>query len=97
MLTNYEIKQILRIYNGSREIEIIKNMYLWRIKHKWLEKNNKMVNTSKIKSKPPHGYRIIKGSAFVVVDRQFLEYITSDQKPIELLEWAKDTFSPDEW
>lgn len=95
--TNNEMSRILSIFNGSNEIEVLKNMFLERIKYSWTVRGNKMSNTFEKKTQPPHGYHIMKGLAFVIVSRQFTEYIISEQKPLDLLKWAEDTFSPDEW
>ena len=90
--------RILNIFNGSDKIEVIKNTLFERIKYSWVVRGNKMYITFEKKTHPPtHGYHIKKGLAFVRVSRQFAEYVTSEQKPLDLLKWAEDTFSPDEW
>ncbi|XP_067323612.1 N-acetyllactosaminide beta-1,6-N-acetylglucosaminyl-transferase isoform X2 [Anolis sagrei] len=48
------------------------------------------------KSPPPHGLTIYFGSAYVALTRKFAEFILQDQRSLDLLEWSKDTYSPDE-
>ena len=95
--TNNEMKKILRVYNGSNEIEIIKKFSLNRIKIKWISKNNRLISTNETKTDPPHKYKIVKGYAFVVISRKFAKYVLYDKKAKDLLEWSKDSWSPDEW
>lgn len=95
--TSYELTRILHVYNGSNEIEIIKRTIPSRINFKWIEKNDELVKTNLSKTAPPHGYRIVKGYAYVVLARDFVEYAIRDKRAIDLLEWGRDTWSPDEW
>lgn len=97
--TNYELTRILMIYNGSNEIEIIKKISPNRIKYKWYEskEKKKMIMTNTSKPNPPHDYKIVKGYAYCVLSRKFIEYALKDQRAKDLLEWGKDTWSPDEW
>lgn len=97
MRTSYELTRILEVYNGSNEIEIIKRMIPSRIQFKWVEQNDKIVKTNESKSPAPHGYKIVKGYAYVVLARDFVEYAIRDRRAIDLLEWGRDTWSPDEW
>ncbi|KAJ7999551.1 hypothetical protein DPEC_G00195600 [Dallia pectoralis] len=48
------------------------------------------------KSPAPHGLEIYFGTAYYALTRSFVEYILRDQVPKDLLEWSKDTYSPDE-
>ncbi|RNA17189.1 beta-1-3-galactosyl-O-glycosyl-glyco beta-1-6-N-acetylglucosaminyltransferase 3-like [Brachionus plicatilis] len=95
--TSREIKKILRVYNGSNEIEIIKKFSLARIMKKWVAKDNKLYPTNEKKGDPPHNFKIVKGYAYIVISRKFAQYALYDQKTKDLIEWSKDTWSPDEW
>lgn len=97
--TNSELMRILEMYNGSNEVEIVRKFPAIRIKYSWLEdrKKNRMVRTSKLKSAPPHGYVMVKGYSNCVLHRGFVEYAVLDKRANDLLEWGKDTYSPDEW
>ena len=97
--TNYELTRILTAYNGSNEIEIVKNIYPNRIKYRFIEdaEKNLVLETNDLKTDPPHNFTIAKGYAFCVISRNFAEYAIWDDNVKDLLEWGKDTFSPDEW
>jgi hypothetical protein len=47
--------------------------------------------------KPPHGITIVRGSAYGIFSRPFVEWLLTDSRPVDLLDWAKRTFSPDEF
>lgn len=97
--TNYELTRILDVYNGSNEIEIIKRVIATRVNYRWVEdvSSNKMVRTNSTKMPTPHGYRLVKGYAYVVLSRGFVEYALNNRKAVDLLQWGRDTWSPDEW
>ncbi|XP_012495077.1 PREDICTED: N-acetyllactosaminide beta-1,6-N-acetylglucosaminyl-transferase, isoform C-like [Propithecus coquereli] len=48
------------------------------------------------KSPPPHDLTIYFGSAYVALTREFANFALQDQRAVNLLEWSKDTYSPDE-
>ncbi|XP_053459608.1 N-acetyllactosaminide beta-1,6-N-acetylglucosaminyl-transferase-like [Nycticebus coucang] len=48
------------------------------------------------KMPPPHSLTIYFGSAYVALTREFANFVLQDQRAIDLLEWSKDTYSPDE-
>ncbi|XP_043843785.1 beta-1,3-galactosyl-O-glycosyl-glycoprotein beta-1,6-N-acetylglucosaminyltransferase 7-like [Dromiciops gliroides] len=52
--------------------------------------------TKKEKKDPPHNLTIYFGSAYYVLTRQFVEFTLTDVRAKDLLEWSKDTYSPDE-
>ncbi|XP_048204444.1 N-acetyllactosaminide beta-1,6-N-acetylglucosaminyl-transferase isoform X1 [Perognathus longimembris pacificus] len=54
----------------------------------------KRINT--LKTSPPHQLTIYFGSAYVALTREFVNFIFSDSRAIDLLQWSKDTYSPDE-
>ncbi|XP_008829849.1 N-acetyllactosaminide beta-1,6-N-acetylglucosaminyl-transferase [Nannospalax galili] len=49
-----------------------------------------------LKSPPPHQMTIYFGTAYVALTRDFVNFILSDKRAIDLLWWSKDTYSPDE-
>jgi N-acetyllactosaminide beta-1,6-N-acetylglucosaminyltransferase len=104
--TNYEMTRILHMYNGTNEIEIIKKFNKRRIDIEWHvvvttndggEGGYVLKATNKTKSPPPHKFRIVKGSAYGMFSRAFVEYALTSSHVRDLLEWGKDTWSPDEW
>uniref|UniRef100_A0A8D0L8G2 N-acetyllactosaminide beta-1,6-N-acetylglucosaminyl-transferase n=1 Tax=Sphenodon punctatus TaxID=8508 RepID=A0A8D0L8G2_SPHPU len=48
------------------------------------------------KTPAPHNLTIYFGSAYIAVTREFTKFILADQRAIDLLEWSRDTYSPDE-
>ena len=45
---------------------------------------------------PPHDIDIVRGSAYGIFSRKFVEFILNDDRAKDLLEWSRDTYSPDE-
>uniref|UniRef100_A0A0B7AB18 Uncharacterized protein n=1 Tax=Arion vulgaris TaxID=1028688 RepID=A0A0B7AB18_9EUPU len=45
---------------------------------------------------PPYGMKPVKGSAHIVVARNFVDYILHNDTAKDLLDWTKTTFVPDE-
>ena len=98
--TNAELVQILKIYNGANDIEgiygegekVIKN----RFATVWIEDEFSMKKTNISYVAPPHDIGIVKGSAYGAFSRDFVSYALTDQKALDLLEWSKKTYSPDE-
>lgn len=48
------------------------------------------------KQSPPHGLQVYFGTAYYALTRPFVEFVLKSQVARDLLEWSKDTFSPDE-
>lgn len=95
--TNFEMTRILNMYNGTNEIEIIKSFNRRRIDVAWKVLNGVLVSTNRSKSPPPHNFKIVKGSAYGVFSRAFVEYALTNSRVNDLIEWGVDTWSPDEW
>ncbi|XP_038652925.1 N-acetyllactosaminide beta-1,6-N-acetylglucosaminyl-transferase-like [Scyliorhinus canicula] len=55
-----------------------------------------VARTKKQKSPPPHNLTIYFGSAYYALTIGFVEFILKDQRALDLLNWSKDTYSPDE-
>ncbi|KAB0354630.1 hypothetical protein FD755_022089 [Muntiacus reevesi] len=55
-----------------------------------------MKNTGILKTSPPHQLTIYFGTAYVALTREFVKFVFQDQRAIDLLQWSKDTYSPDE-
>ncbi|CAG5079758.1 Oidioi.mRNA.OKI2018_I69.PAR.g9356.t1.cds [Oikopleura dioica] len=53
--------------------------------------------TDKDKSPPPGGIEIFSGIAYNFFTREFIQWALEDKDVRELIEWSKDTFSPDEF
>ncbi|ETE65391.1 N-acetyllactosaminide beta-1,6-N-acetylglucosaminyl-transferase, isoform C, partial [Ophiophagus hannah] len=55
-----------------------------------------MKRTEILKLPPPHNLTIYFGSAYIALTRPFVEFLFNDSRAIDLLQWSKDTYSPDE-
>ena len=99
--TNYELTEILRLFNGANDIEVLHNLPIDRVKYSWLPKYEKntiqLVKTTSLKSPVPYNFTIAKGIAFGLFSFKFVEFVLNDKHAKELLVWAEDTYSPDEW
>jgi hypothetical protein len=94
--TNYELVKILKMYNGSNEIEILnalshRTKYIYKVDY-----NGQLKSTNSTKSKPPHNYTIRKGSAYGVFSYKFIEYVLTNKQTNDFINWINDTYSPDE-
>ncbi|ELU16181.1 hypothetical protein CAPTEDRAFT_39950, partial [Capitella teleta] len=95
--TNAELVQILKIYNGSNDIEGMHRRVLSRrFRSEWIVVNDHLEKSGLNNTDPPHGIKIIRGSAYGVFSRPFVHYVIVNQKAVDLLEWSKKTYSPDE-
>ncbi|XP_061689515.1 beta-1,3-galactosyl-O-glycosyl-glycoprotein beta-1,6-N-acetylglucosaminyltransferase 7 [Syngnathoides biaculeatus] len=48
------------------------------------------------KDPPPHNLQIYFGSAYYALTRGFVDFVLESRKARDLLEWSRDTYSPDE-
>lgn len=48
------------------------------------------------KDPPPHNLEVYFGTAYYALTRAFVDFVLKNQVALDLLEWSKDTFSPDE-
>ncbi|CAD5111198.1 unnamed protein product [Dimorphilus gyrociliatus] len=100
-MTNYEMVQVLNIYNGANDVEgLFDRPIRSRFEDEWIEviEDNKsfLKKTGKKNPPPPDGTKIVRGSAYAIFSRNFVHYIINDEKSIRLLEWSRKTWSPDE-
>lgn len=51
----------------------------------------------KAKEPPPFNLPIMSGNAYIVVNRGYIRSVLNDNRVLALIEWAKDTYSPDEF
>ncbi|OCT62410.1 beta-1,3-galactosyl-O-glycosyl-glycoprotein beta-1,6-N-acetylglucosaminyltransferase 7 [Xenopus laevis] len=52
--------------------------------------------TATLKSRPPHNLTLYFGSAYYALTRNFVQFVLSDHRAKDLLEWSRDAYSPDE-
>ncbi|CAF3296693.1 unnamed protein product [Rotaria socialis] len=104
--TNAELVKILSIYRGYNDIEgrwktknIERTEYVWQI-FDTPTGNNQQVpqlrRTNEKKTSPPGNVEIVKGSAYGAFSRAFIEFVQTSPIAKELLDWSRDTYSPDE-
>lgn len=49
-----------------------------------------------VKAPPPHNLEIYFGTAYYALTRAFVDFVLTSKTALDLLQWSKDTFSPDE-
>ncbi|XP_062888324.1 beta-1,3-galactosyl-O-glycosyl-glycoprotein beta-1,6-N-acetylglucosaminyltransferase-like [Mobula hypostoma] len=95
--TNSEIVHQLQVLKGRNSLESevtsVKKQMRWKYHFEVI--NGKILKTNKLKQSP--FTTIFSGSAYMVVSRAFVEHIFKDPKAKQLMEWSKDTYSPDEF
>ncbi|KAJ6664522.1 hypothetical protein lerEdw1_007179 [Lerista edwardsae] len=100
--TNKEIVQYLKGFKGRNITPGILPPAAMTVRTKYVYKEHigkaasYMQQTRKVKSPPPHNLTIYFGSAYVALTRPFVEFLFDDPRALDLLEWSKDTYSPDE-
>ncbi|XP_063815101.1 beta-1,3-galactosyl-O-glycosyl-glycoprotein beta-1,6-N-acetylglucosaminyltransferase 7-like [Pseudophryne corroboree] len=52
--------------------------------------------TKEEKESPPHNITLYFGTAYYALTRDFVLFVISDKRAKDLLEWSKDSYSPDE-
>ena len=98
--TNAELVKILQIYNGANDIEGISQphrMLQARYKLIHIIKDGHLYRTNSSYIPPPHNISITKGSAYGVFSRAFVQFSLTDKRALDLLEWSKKIYSPDEY
>ncbi|XP_001366128.1 beta-1,3-galactosyl-O-glycosyl-glycoprotein beta-1,6-N-acetylglucosaminyltransferase [Monodelphis domestica] len=97
--TNLEmIRKLKTLMDGnSLETEKMPSHKEVRWKNHYEVIEGKLKNTGKNKSRPPIESPIFSGSAYFVVSRKYVEYVLTNEKILKFIEWAKDTYSPDEY
>ena len=107
--TNLEMVKILKVYNGSNDIEGMSGARVQavrgRFSRSWQEvvlpdkpRHRAILNKTNIaKEPPPHGLELVRGSAYGIFSRKFVNFIVQDQISLDFLAWSRDTYSPDEY
>ncbi|XP_034027142.1 beta-1,3-galactosyl-O-glycosyl-glycoprotein beta-1,6-N-acetylglucosaminyltransferase 4-like [Thalassophryne amazonica] len=102
--SNYELVTELKQLNGSnmletsRPTELKKQRFSFQhqLKNVPYEYRHIPVKTAVPKAPPPHGIEMFIGSAYFVLSREFVNYISNSQIALDFLVWSADTYSPDE-
>ncbi|XP_006920624.1 beta-1,3-galactosyl-O-glycosyl-glycoprotein beta-1,6-N-acetylglucosaminyltransferase 3 [Pteropus alecto] len=95
--TNAEMVQALKMLKGKNnmESEIPTEFKKSRWKYRYVVTDT-IHMTSKMKDPPPDNLPMFTGNAYIVASRAFVQHVIENPKSQQLIEWAKDTYSPDE-
>lgn len=95
--TNREMVKALKALNGrnSMETEVTSDYKKGRWQYHY-NVTNTIIRTGVRKSPPPISSPMFSGNAYIVVTRAFVEHVLHDREVQKLMEWEKDTYSPDE-
>ncbi|XP_051871395.1 N-acetyllactosaminide beta-1,6-N-acetylglucosaminyl-transferase-like isoform X3 [Pristis pectinata] len=100
--TNLEIIRHLKTFKGKNITPGVLPPDHAKIRTKFVYKqvlspnNSFVIRTKKLKSPPPHNITIYFGSAYYALTMEFVEFILKDKRALDLLNWSRDTYSPDE-
>ena len=96
--TNAEMVRALKVLNGKNsltsEVPPEYKKGRWEYRHNVTESN--VIRTDIMKGSPPISIPILSGFAYIVVTRTFVEQLFINAEARDLMEWVKDTYSPDE-
>ena len=108
LYSNLGIVQALQALNGRTNAESceakddntrLRTTNVFEVKHDTTKEGHaayKWVNTGKIKSPPPYGIKIYKGSSYIAGTREFCEYAVHKEPAKAFLDWLNDTVCVDE-
>ena len=93
--TNLEIVEILKIFNGTNDIEGYTLNLSWRIAYHIGILNDELFVFSRNR---PFKYNITfyKGSAYGMFSRDFVDFVLTDNFVLEFYQWLKFTYAPEE-
>ncbi|NXX88959.1 GCNT3 acetylglucosaminyltransferase, partial [Centropus bengalensis] len=95
--TNAEMVRALKVLHGQNSMESEKPSAYKQKRWQYHHKVGKSISrTATAKQPPPLNSPMFTGSAYFAVTRAFVRYILEDPTAQRFLEWAKDTYSPDE-
>lgn len=104
--TPEEMVDILRIYGGRNSIEAMAMTPLTRVRVDFVFKSSCDRNeavyanpaTTRDDDPVPGGgnLTLLRGSAYGTFSRAFVEFVLTDQLAMELLNWSRKSYSPDE-
>ena len=97
--TNLEMVRILKIFNGTNDIESfpMPKRNTMRFTHTYaVNKERKMKKTKEAKKPPPFKVEIRKGRQYSAFSRDFVMYVLYDDFPKSVMDYFKDTLEPEE-
>ncbi|KAM4615897.1 beta-1,3-galactosyl-O-glycosyl-glycoprotein beta-1,6-N-acetylglucosaminyltransferase-like [Polymixia lowei] len=96
--TNLEMVRSLQALNGGNNLmsEQAAPQFFWRWQLVHEVVDGIIRGTGRAKGPPPFNLPILFGSAYIIVNRGYVRSVLEDSRIQALIEWAKDTYSPDE-
>ncbi|NXC39755.1 GCNT3 acetylglucosaminyltransferase, partial [Penelope pileata] len=95
--TNAEMVRALKLLQGRNSMESEKPTAYKQERWKYHHQVEQFISrTATLKPPPPLRSPMFTGSAYVVVTRAFVQHVLEDPGAQRFLEWARDTYSPDE-
>ncbi|XP_050410603.1 beta-1,3-galactosyl-O-glycosyl-glycoprotein beta-1,6-N-acetylglucosaminyltransferase 3 [Patella vulgata] len=95
--SNIEMVQTLKLFHGANDIH---EVFAKRVKHRYLYKyiivNNHIQRGREFLAPPPFNLTIVKGQAYNIFSREFVEFSMNNKIARRFLKWCGDTYSPDE-
>ncbi|XP_078541285.1 beta-1,3-galactosyl-O-glycosyl-glycoprotein beta-1,6-N-acetylglucosaminyltransferase 3-like [Lissotriton helveticus] len=96
--TNAEMVHALLVLNGHSSLESEQTpehkKLRWQLRHE--VQNSSIVYTGMEKAPPPINSPMFSGNAYFVASRDFVKAVFEEPVVKKLVEWEKDTYSPDE-
>ncbi|KAM4677851.1 beta-1,3-galactosyl-O-glycosyl-glycoprotein beta-1,6-N-acetylglucosaminyltransferase 3-like [Discoglossus pictus] len=95
--TNAEMVRALKALNEKNSMQSEETPAHKKLRWKFhYEIDNEISKTKRIKSPPPDNITMFSGNAYIVITRDFVKYLFENPLVMKLMEWEKDTYSPDE-
>lgn len=95
--TNAEMVRALQLLQGQNSMESEKPSSYKQLRWKYHHEVGEAISQTATEKQPsPLSSPMFTGSAYVAVTRAFVQHIFEDPAALQFLEWAKDTYSPDE-
>ncbi|KAK2842284.1 hypothetical protein Q5P01_012484 [Channa striata] len=95
--TNREMVRALKALDGRNSMESEATSEYKKTRWQYhFNVTNTVIRTNVRKSPPPISGPMFSGNAYVVVTRAFVKHVMQDKEAQRLLDWEKDTYSPDE-
>ncbi|XP_004638177.1 beta-1,3-galactosyl-O-glycosyl-glycoprotein beta-1,6-N-acetylglucosaminyltransferase [Octodon degus] len=97
--TNLEMVRKLKSFMGENSLETEKmpSHKAERWKRRYVVIDGKVTDTGTPKTQSPLKTPIFSGSAYFVVSRGYVGYVLENEDIQKFMEWAQDTYSPDEY
>uniref|UniRef100_A0A8C7YZZ6 Beta-1,3-galactosyl-O-glycosyl-glycoprotein beta-1,6-N-acetylglucosaminyltransferase 3 n=1 Tax=Oryzias sinensis TaxID=183150 RepID=A0A8C7YZZ6_9TELE len=96
--TNREMVSALKLLNGrnSMETEVTNDYKKGRWEYHHNVTDTSVIRTEVRKSPPPISSPMYSGNAYFIASRAFVKHLMKDEEAQRLIDWEKDTYSPDE-